>query len=125
MKKVVKANKQYVKANWENYFWNLHSKDMETGLALEDIIEDMGLSDLFFPEDGEPEAGELEYKTVIDAYGAQPSASININKILEQLVECAKGLDGVASCYLENDIAAIRITTDGKKRYQLVLQKLN
>jgi len=61
--------KQYVKASYEERFWELHDRDMETGLALEDIIDDLGWESKFFPYEGEPiEAKEGDYKEVLDEY---------------------------------------------------------
>ena len=61
--------KRYVQASYEVKFWELHDKDMETGLALEEIIDDLGWEAKFFPYEGDPiEAEEADYKEVLDEY---------------------------------------------------------
>ena len=116
--------KRQIRANWENYFWDLHEKNMETGVALEEIIDNMGLSDKFFPEDGsEPTADELDYKTVIDSYGAQPASSEMIYRIMENIVKSIREVDGVTACYFDLHSNALRITTEDRKNYELSIEK--
>lgn len=118
--------KKYIRANWETYFWNLHEKNMETGIALEEIIDHMGLSDKFFPEDGsEPTADELDYKTVIDSYGAQPHSSEMIYSIMENIIGAIRGVDGVTGCHYDLNSNSLRITTEDRKNYQLTIEKIN
>ena len=123
MKKVIKASTGY-----EKWFWDLHDKDMETGMALEGIVDSMGLGDEFFPDEGgDPTATEEEYKQVLDAYKNQPSTYTLIYTVLEHLVDKAGSIDGVTSCYFDDDTDSIRITVrdkSGKRaRFNLVLEE--
>lgn len=116
--------KKYVKANWETYFWDLHDKNFETGTVLEDIIDRMGLSDKFFPEDGEPTANELDYKTIIDTYSSYPPDSEMIYNIMENIVGAIRKVDGITACSYDLDSNSLHIVTDDRKRFQLSIEKL-
>ena len=34
--------KKYIKASYEDKFWQMHDSSMEVGMALEDVVEDLG-----------------------------------------------------------------------------------
>lgn len=60
--------KKMVTASADSEFWNKHSDSYEVGTALEGIIDELGLTDKFFPESGDPTATEEDYRKVLRLY---------------------------------------------------------
>ena len=118
--------KKYIKASYEDKFWDLHDSGYDIGIALEKIIDSKGLDILFFPEDGEPEATEDDYREVLEAYEGSGN-SANIPSIYEALNEVRNALQGssdVKRVTWLDDIEAMRFTLTDGHTYQLVLQDL-
>lgn len=118
--------KRYIKASDETVFWDLHDSGYEVGVALEEIIDDLGLTDKFFPEDGEPTADEEDYREVIKAYigTGEPVEVANLQDIVTNLVSSLNSQPGVKRSNWEDEIDAIRFTLNDGNTYQLVLQHL-
>lgn len=118
--------KKYVKASYETKFWNLHDSGFEAGTALEAIIDDFGMTDKFFPEDGEPEATEEDYADVLREYegGGSTAEVIDVSDVLDEIRLAAKATAGVKRVDWMDEIDALRFTLDDGHTYQLVLQDL-
>ena len=119
--------KKYVKASYESKFWDLHESDMETGIKLEDIVDDYGLSSAFFPSDGEPTADESDYKMVLEEYESNTTDSekyVSVEDVLEDVRLSMKGIKGIRNVDWIDSINALRFTLNDGHTYQLVLQDL-
>lgn len=120
--------KKYIKASYEDKFWELHDSSVEVGTALEDIVDDYGLEDAIFPEDGEPTASEEDYRAILDDYslstGGEGVVDADVYDVLEELRIALKGTAGVKRADWIDEIEAMRFTLSDGHTYQLVLQDL-
>ena len=123
--------KKYVKASYEDKFWDLYDKvGMEESTKLEDIISDLGIEDKVFPpeDDEEPTASEEDYKKVMELYAE--GASIDdviprdLRDVMLDIVSSLRSTKGVKHPYYEESIDAVRFTLADGHEYQLVLQDM-
>ena len=93
------------------------------------IIDQLGLTDEFFPEEGDPQVTEDAYEKVLDVYrGKQKLNDIiprDAEDVCHDIVDCLKSTRGVRNAYYEDSIEAIRFTLSDGYEYQLVLQTLD
>lgn len=124
--------KRYVKANNETTFWDLHDSEYEVGTKLEEIIDELGWGDRFFPEDGEPTADENDYRIVLREYygfdnededGDHPGP-VHVKDVVADLASTLRSYSGIKHADWEEEIDALRFTLDNGRTYQLVLQDL-
>lgn len=113
---------QTIQASYEDRFWKLHD-NYDSGITLEEIIDDLGLTDKFFPETGEPTATEADYKLVLDDFGGDNIT--DIADVVEATIRMLGGLAGVKSAHYEPEIDAIRFRLSNNKEYQFVIQQLH
>lgn len=124
--------KKQIKASWESYedkFWDLHeSSSVEEGIKIEDIIDELGWTDDFFPEDGEPTADEDQYIEVLSQYlhGRKVTDVVapDTDDVLKDVANFLKGRDGVKYANYNSSIEGVRFTLVDGYEYQLILQEL-
>ena len=119
--------KKYIKASYETQFWDLHDRDMETGIQLEEIVDDFGLTDAFFPDDGEPTADSSDYQMVLREYESANEtapATVPLEDILEDIRLYMKGMKGIKRVDYMDEIDALRFTLNDGHTYQFVVQDL-
>lgn len=116
--------KKYITASAEDKFWDLYNTSMEIGDKLEDIIMDMGLEDEIFPDGEEPTASEEDYEGILREYEYNNGAVVSVDEILKTVTDHLSKAKGVKRAWLEDEISAIRFTTNAGTSYQLVLQNL-
>lgn len=116
--------KKYITASAEDKFWDLYNTSMEIGDKLEDIITDMGLEDEIFTENGEPTASEEDYEGILREYEYNNGAVVSVDEILKTVTDHFPEAKGVKRAWFEDEINAIRFTTNDGNTYQLVLQNL-
>lgn len=116
--------KRAITASYESKFWDLHDRDYNTGTTLEEIIEDEGLTDEFFPDDGEPIVDEEDYKRILTLYETNGRSSLQIDEVIDEVTSFLRSMDGITSARYEDEIEAIRFNISGSGTYQLVLQQV-
>lgn len=114
--------KKTIKASYETRFWKLHD-NYDSGITLEEIVDDLGLTDKFFPGEGEPTATEADYKLVLDDFGGD--GVTDIDDVVAATIQMLGGLVGVKSAHYEPEIDAVRFRLSDNKEYQFVIQQLH
>ena len=118
--------KRYIKASYEEKFWEIHDSGYEAGSKLEDIVDELGLADDIFPDEGEPNATEDAYHKILDIYRGKKSIQEIIPRDVDDVVRdvelCLQNTKGVSRVYYQDEIDAIRFTLSDGYEYQLVLQ---
>ena len=123
--------KRQIKASWESYedkFWDLHeSLGVEEGTKIEDIIDELGWTDDFFPEEGEPTATEDQYSKVLAAYlhgrDYGKVASASIDDVMKKVEDTLGRMDGVKYAFINPGSSEVEFTLNNGAEYGLELRK--
>ena len=120
--------KKYVKASYDDMFWDLHEQlGVDEAIKLEDIVEDLGLTDKFFTDEEEPTATEEEYKMVLDAYRGDKSLdalTLTPEEVLDALEATLRGIDGVSHVYYDGEGNKLEFSIADRHDFELVLNDL-
>lgn len=87
-------------------FWDLHESGYDTGIALEEIIKNLGYTDDFFPDDPdneEPAATDEQYAEVLRIYeedGNSTSVPMSEEELVSEIIRAVSRIDGIS--YVES-----------------------